>query len=149
MDLEDEWGRRLSEPEFRLKERSNSREWMASSSTRLRWCPGRSSLDLLTFGLPIIAVGDHGQLEPITDEKEEVVLRSKDGKRERVPPFNLMANPDITLETIHRNAGEIAWFAEHVRKGRDPLDWIRDPRCSGDKVRFHAKEDLESSPAQH
>lgn len=55
--------------------------------------------DLMTFGLPIIYVGDHGQLEPIGT------------------PFNVMARPMYRLETIHRNAGEIAHFAEHIRKG--------------------------------
>jgi ATP-dependent exoDNAse (exonuclease V) alpha subunit len=55
--------------------------------------------DLLSFHLPIIFVGDHGQLEPIGGD------------------INVMANPDFTLETIHRNAGEIAHFAEWVRKG--------------------------------
>jgi exodeoxyribonuclease V len=55
--------------------------------------------DLLSFGLPIIYVGDHGQLEPIGTK------------------FNLMQNPMYKLETVHRNAGEIAHFAEHLRKG--------------------------------
>ena len=59
--------------------------------------------DLCSFGLPIIVVGDHGQLEPIGNDA-----------------FNLMKNPDYTLETIHRNAGEIAYFAEHIRKGYKP-----------------------------
>lgn len=58
--------------------------------------------DLLSFGKPIIYVGDHGQLEPIGTD------------------FNLMHNPDYTLEKIHRNAGEIAFFAEHLRKGNSP-----------------------------
>lgn len=55
--------------------------------------------DLVSFGLPIIYVGDHGQLEPIGTK------------------FNLMENPMYKLETVHRNAGEIAHFAEHLRKG--------------------------------
>ncbi|MCA9385911.1 AAA family ATPase [Candidatus Dojkabacteria bacterium] len=42
--------------------------------------------DLLSFGIPILAVGDHGQLYPIQ------------GK------FSLMRKPDITLEKIHRQA---------------------------------------------
>lgn len=42
--------------------------------------------DLRSFGLPIIALGDHGQLPPIHGE------------------FNLMEKPDITLEKIHRQA---------------------------------------------
>jgi exodeoxyribonuclease-5 len=55
--------------------------------------------DLMSFGLPIIYVGDHGQLEPIGTK------------------FNLMESPMFRLETVHRNAGEIAYFAEHLRKG--------------------------------
>lgn len=42
--------------------------------------------DLLSYSIPIIAVGDHGQLPPIN------------GK------FNLMDNPMIKLEQIHRQA---------------------------------------------
>ena len=55
--------------------------------------------DLISFNKPIIYIGDHGQLEPIGTK------------------FNLMSNPDYRLETIHRNAGEIAHFADHLRKG--------------------------------
>lgn len=62
--------------------------------------------DLRSFGLPIIYVGDHGQLEPVADRG-----------------FNLMENPDITLEKVHRNAGSIAHFAEHLRKGYRAEDW--------------------------
>lgn len=62
--------------------------------------------DLKSFGLPIICVGDHGQLEPV-------------GER----GFNLMATPDVTLETVHRNAGAIALFAEHLRRGGEATDW--------------------------
>lgn len=42
--------------------------------------------DLLSFGLPVVAVGDHGQLPPVN------------GK------FNLMQKPRLKLETIHRQA---------------------------------------------
>lgn len=55
--------------------------------------------DLTSFKLPIIFIGDHGQLEPVGSD------------------INLMSRPDFKLETIHRNAGEIAYFAEHLRKG--------------------------------
>jgi exodeoxyribonuclease-5 len=58
--------------------------------------------DLLSYGKPIIYVGDHGQLEPIGSS------------------FNLMQDPDYKLETIHRNAGEIAHFANHLRLGKNP-----------------------------
>ena len=56
--------------------------------------------DLKSFGMPLIFVGDHGQLEPVNSK------------------FNLMAKPEIKLEEIHRNAGDIAKFAEHIRKGK-------------------------------
>lgn len=44
--------------------------------------------DLQSFGIPILAVGDHGQLPPVTGT------------------FNLMAEPDIRLEHIHRQAAD-------------------------------------------
>jgi exodeoxyribonuclease-5 len=55
--------------------------------------------DLISYQKPIIFVGDHGQLEPIGGSK-----------------FNLMASPMYRLEEVHRNAGEIALFANHLRK---------------------------------
>lgn len=55
--------------------------------------------DIKSFDMPMIYVGDHGQLEPIESS------------------FNLMANPDYRLEEIHRNAGNIAKFAGHLRNG--------------------------------
>ena len=42
--------------------------------------------DLLSFGVPILAVGDHGQLPPVHGY------------------FNLMKAPELRLETIHRQA---------------------------------------------
>jgi exodeoxyribonuclease-5 len=61
--------------------------------------------DLLHFELPIICFGDHGQLEPIGSK------------------FNLMAKPDYTLEKIHRNANNIARFAEFIRNGEKPINY--------------------------
>ncbi len=54
--------------------------------------------DLLSYDVPLIFVGDHGQLEPI------------DGS-----DFNLMKSPQHVLTEIHRNAGPIARFAELLR----------------------------------
>jgi exodeoxyribonuclease-5 len=71
--------------------------------------------DLLSFDLPVIFVGDHGQLEPINSD------------------FNLMCNPDHRLEHVHRNAGEIARFAEWIRNGHDPA---RFPCESTNRVEF-------------
>ena len=61
--------------------------------------------DLLYFEVPIICFGDLGQLEPIGSK------------------FNLMANPDFKLETIHRNANNIARFAEFIRNGESPINY--------------------------
>jgi exodeoxyribonuclease-5 len=61
--------------------------------------------DLLSFGLPIIFVGDHGQLEPVNSK------------------FNLMESPQYTLEKIHRNSGEMPRFAEWLRLGRRAEDF--------------------------
>jgi exodeoxyribonuclease V len=44
--------------------------------------------DLLTYQKPIIAIGDHGQLPPVSGS------------------FNLMQSPMIRLETIHRQAAQ-------------------------------------------
>lgn len=55
--------------------------------------------DLRSFGLPVVYVGDHGQLPPVGND------------------FNLMAEPMYRLEKIHRNAGPIAHFCQWVRHG--------------------------------
>lgn len=58
--------------------------------------------DLRSFGIPILYVGDMGQLEPIGDNP------------------NLMANPQLTLTTIHRQAlkSPIIGFAHQLRQGK-------------------------------
>jgi exodeoxyribonuclease-5 len=58
-------------------------------------------------GLPVLYTGDHGQLPPVGSKSND------DGK------FNLMdeASLDHRLETVHRNAGPIAMFADHLRSG--------------------------------
>jgi exodeoxyribonuclease V len=76
--------------------------------------------DLKHFNKPIIFVGDHGQLEPVGDK------------------FNIMGEPDYKLEIIHRNAGEIAHFAEYIRKGYKPSSWgVRNG--VGKKIKFISK----------
>jgi exodeoxyribonuclease V len=79
--------------------------------------PERLWQDLTSHGVPVLAVGDHGQLPPVKSA------------------FNLMANPDLRLEEIHRQAagspilavarwareqGHIphGWFGENVVKIR-------------------------------
>lgn len=44
--------------------------------------------DLLAFGVPVLWIGDHGQLPPVRGS------------------FNLMADPDLRLETIHRQVAD-------------------------------------------
>lgn len=58
-------------------------------------------IDAKSYKRKILFVGDHGQLEPIGDD-----------------PY-LMANPDIRLEKIHRQAegSEIVKFAHRLRNG--------------------------------
>lgn len=70
--------------------------------------------DLMSYGLPIIYFGDHGQLEPVGEA------------------VNLMKSPDYRLEKIHRNAGPIAHFAEYIRKGFRPAAFDG----KSDKVQF-------------
>jgi len=55
--------------------------------------------DLASFGAPVLAVGDHGQLPPISGR------------------FDLMRSPDIVLSEIHRQArgNPIIAVSEHAR----------------------------------
>jgi exodeoxyribonuclease V len=73
--------------------------------------------DLISYNFPCIFVGDHGQLEPIGTD------------------FNLMEKPDITLEEIHRNAGDIAKFAERLRHGYKATSY----KGGSDLVKFKSK----------
>jgi len=60
--------------------------------------------DIQSFGIPIIAVGDPGQLEPINDSST-----------------NLLRNPDVILEEIHRQAkgSAIIQLATRIRRGEE------------------------------
>jgi exodeoxyribonuclease-5 len=79
--------------------------------------------DLISFNKPILFVGDHGQLEPVGSD------------------YNLMQKPDITLEQIHRNSGEIAHFAEWLRHGRTSTSF----KPKQNKVKFINKWSLGST----
>lgn len=61
--------------------------------------------DLRSFGIPILWVGDHGQLEPVGDNPE------------------LMKSPQVRLEEIHRQAkgNPIIEFAHQLRLGKRPV----------------------------
>lgn len=80
--------------------------------------------DLMTYNLPMIFVGDHGQLEPIGSD------------------FNLMKKPDYTLEEIHRNAGDIAMFAERLRKGFNALSFRGSEKVQFKSIRKLKDDDL-------
>jgi exodeoxyribonuclease V len=64
--------------------------------------------DLLSFSLPILFVGDHGQLEPVGDSP------------------NLMSSPTLRLETILRQAltNPIIPFAHHLRNNLLPSSYL-------------------------
>lgn len=79
--------------------------------------------DLCFFKKPIIVVGDHGQLEPIGSD------------------YSLMKNTDYALEKIHRNAGEIAYFAEHIRQGYRAASWQY--KSSGKKIEFITRREAD------
>jgi exodeoxyribonuclease-5 len=64
--------------------------------------------DLSAYGIPILATGDHGQLPPVMGN------------------FNLMEDPDLRLERIHRQAegNPILQLSAHIRKYGDLPDGL-------------------------
>lgn len=81
--------------------------------------------DLRSFGLPILAVGDHGQLPPIDDD------------------LDLMRSPDLQLTEIHRQAADnpIIQLSIQARSGSKTLTGpTDDPRLR--LVRVREEEDL-------
>lgn len=88
--------------------------------------------DLLSYELPILAVGDHGQLPPVGDSV-----------------VNLMANPDLRLERIHRQAegNPILALAQWVRDGKSHLSYNPiDDRVSFVKSFSHIAERVAEDP---
>lgn len=82
--------------------------------------------DLCSFKVPILAVGDHGQLPPIGDNP------------------GLMTKPHLRLEQIHRQAvgNPIIALAHHVRQGGNPRDMRHLAR--DDKRLRYAKHAIEA-----
>jgi exodeoxyribonuclease V len=81
-------------------------------------------LDLQRFGIPILAVGDHGQLPPV------------------MASGNLMAKPDLKLVNIHRQAKKnpIIVFARHARRTGELSRDFED----GEHVVFDLKRNVDS-----
>lgn len=76
--------------------------------------------DLLSYNIPVIAVGDHGQLPPINGQ------------------FNLMQNPKIKLEKIHRQAEDnpIIQISKSAR-----LEGYIQPRRYSPRIHKYSQED--------
>lgn len=106
----DEFGNFLQPPKFKINYEANYEGFIIDEASMVS---KEIHKDLCSFNVPIIYVGDHGQLEPIGQE------------------INLMKNPDYKLETVHRNAGEIAYFAEWLREGRSSRSFL-----TGSKVKI-------------
>lgn len=73
--------------------------------------------DLASYGIPILAVGDHGQLPPVGSDS-----------------FSLVENPDLKLEKIHRQAADnpILALSQHVRE----RGFLRGFKPTDDRVRI-------------
>jgi len=73
--------------------------------------------DLASYGIPILAVGDHGQLPPVGSDS-----------------FSLVENPDLKLEKIHRQAADnpILALSQHVRE----RGFVRGFKPTDDRVRI-------------
>lgn len=79
--------------------------------------------DLLSFDIPIIAVGDPFQLPPVQGKESELLI-----------------NPDVTLEEIMRQGegSPIAYLAEKIRKGKP----LKDDESVTDCIWQMSKTDL-------
>lgn len=89
--------------------------------------PGDIFEDVTSYGVPILAVGDHGQLPPVKSN------------------FKLMQSPDLRLEQIHRQAAEnpiIRLSAEVRATGLLPRNFH-----DGKHVRFVPKNEFHAEMA--
>ncbi len=114
---EDESGRQT--PQFRKREKVNLRPeiFICDESSMVNLQMAR---DIWRHRVPILWVGDHGQLPPIGEDPE------------------ILKSPDLKLETIHRQAAgnPVLQAAHSVRKGDAPANWL-----SGAKQRHKKGED--------
>lgn len=74
--------------------------------------------DLVVHGIPILWVGDHGQLPPVGGDP------------------GLMRNLDVCLETVHRQAldNPIIQLAHYIREGGSPTQFKRDSGFNDHRV---------------
>lgn len=79
--------------------------------------------DIEAHGVPILAVGDHGQLPPVMASGE------------------LMKNPDLRLEKIHRQAEKnpIIALSKRVRETGE----LDDEHADGKHIRFRSRKDID------
>lgn len=86
---------------------------------------GKTERDLKSFGIPIIAVGDNGQLEPVSNSKDD--------------RGTLLDNPVVELTEIHRQAADnpIIYLSMLAREGK-PIK----PGKYGNSVYVLNKRDL-------
>ena len=92
----------LSRPEFTLNEESPLREARLLVVDEYSMIDERTGRDLLSFGCPVLALGDPGQLPPISGR------------------CFFDRSPDVMLTEIHRQAAEnpIIRMSKDVREGR-------------------------------
>jgi exodeoxyribonuclease-5 len=82
--------------------------------------------DLKSFGLPLVVVGDFGQLPPVKDLDPGLM-------REEAL--------DYKLATIHRHAGALPHFARHLRLGGRPWKF----RDGGSAVRVVSRHEVDDA----
>jgi exodeoxyribonuclease V len=85
--------------------------------------------DLMAYGVPILLVGDHGQLPPVNDGTEADI--------------GLMDEPDVRLDKIHRQAegSEIITLSRYIRENGDfPADLANGKHVS--VVNAHEAQEL-------
>lgn len=96
--------KKMCVPEFGTKKDDNIKGIICDEASMI---DKQMFMDLLTQEVPLIFTGDHGQLPPVSKDKDD-------------PDFSLMKSPDLVLTKVYRNAGDIARFAAHLREGGRP-----------------------------
>ena len=97
-----EGNRRLKDMKFRLKDTLDPSIQLVVVD-EISMVPEKMMKDLLSFGLPVIAIGDPGQLPPVKNKNN-----------------TYLDDPDVFLDTIHRQAenNSIIRVSMLVRKGQ-------------------------------